>query len=434
MGTLDSILKFENTKEDKKKENKEENQYDVGALLNAIISRNQISMSFETLINQFNTFDFTLPKYQRKFIWEKKQITNLAVSLIKNIPIPPIYVYKEDKTKQYVILDGQQRVISLFLYYFGLFIEPNQRKFINFYEILSQKENKNKTLFEILKDMKILKGTKNPKSKSAFKETIYEIILEDEEKIDITFSKLSEETKRYLKVKYIDVVILEVTSDNKETIYSNIFKLLNSGGTPLKQQEIRNGVYKSAFYDMLHDVSNTYFKEIYIKQHSKDVELLLRFLAFDFVSELKNNEIKIREKDNQNINNTQLKILGFNGLIHILLDDFSQLGLKFTKDEIKNYENKLITFLNNCKFKSKDVKKGKHILFESIYVAYSKLENNKIIITSELLKQIYKAIFEDSELNSEKNKKSKNTTELTDITSVEKRINTAYRILKNAQN
>lgn len=49
----------------------------------------------------------------------------MAISLIRGLPIPPIYVYRNEK-KQMVIIDGQQRILSLFLYSKGKYIKNNE--------------------------------------------------------------------------------------------------------------------------------------------------------------------------------------------------------------------------------------------------------------------------------------------------------------------
>ncbi|MDE7043902.1 MAG: DUF262 domain-containing protein, partial [Acetatifactor sp.] len=47
---------------------------------------------------------------------------DLATSLIRQFPIPPIYTYRNGKG-QLEILDGQQRVMSLYFYYIGKFFK-----------------------------------------------------------------------------------------------------------------------------------------------------------------------------------------------------------------------------------------------------------------------------------------------------------------------
>lgn len=108
----------------------------VEDLLNTKISYKSKAMDIETILNSLKRGDYVLPKYQRKFVWEKSDVSNLILSLIKGIPIPPLYLYYNNKDGKYVILDGQQRITSLFMYYKNIFYKGNaQRNRLNFEDI-----------------------------------------------------------------------------------------------------------------------------------------------------------------------------------------------------------------------------------------------------------------------------------------------------------
>ncbi len=55
-------------------------------------------------------------------------------SLLRGMPIPPIYTCR-NKDNQLEILDGQQRVMSLFFYYIGYFLNNRKNSAINFSEL-----------------------------------------------------------------------------------------------------------------------------------------------------------------------------------------------------------------------------------------------------------------------------------------------------------
>lgn len=72
-------------------------------------------------------------------------------------------------------------------------------------------------------------------------------------------------------------------SDNLTSIYS-IFERLNSGGTPLTAQEIRNCICQGKFNEFLLDLNRnkkwqSFITSSYDRTHLKDVELILRFFA-----------------------------------------------------------------------------------------------------------------------------------------------------------
>ncbi|MGD1834859.1 MAG: DUF262 domain-containing protein [Nitrososphaeraceae archaeon] len=355
---------------------------DVKMLMKGDIHRNTVSMGVDTLIEKFNRFDFILPKYQRKFVWSQDQITKLAISVIKNIPIPPIYVYTDTDNK-YVILDGQQRVISLFLYCNDLRTvktKDGKKVLIDFYELLRDEDKNHMTLDEIF--------TNDP-SKN-FRKTKY-YIDNNTKTGNFTFGELSNEIKRIWGQRFIDVVFLDVKSKNKESVYSNIFNLLNSGGTLLKPQEIRNGVYKSAFYDMLHDLNdkNQVWRNIYGAKHEncRDVEQLLRFLALEYYTKL-NDESEIVFK-----NSVDSKSV-YKGSMHLLLDEYSQESLKFDEVEIKDIRIKLERFFSIIDKQiysttTDEIVKVNHLMMECMYVVFSMDEKLSVRFDEKLIKDLY---------------------------------------------
>ena len=70
-------------------------------------------VGFRTLVESVNENMYIIPKYQRKYRWKKEQVVSLVESLLRGLPIPPIYTCRNSEN-QLEILDGQQRVMSLF--------------------------------------------------------------------------------------------------------------------------------------------------------------------------------------------------------------------------------------------------------------------------------------------------------------------------------
>jgi len=392
-------------------EKKDNNIIDVNSLLKSNISKNSVSMSFETIVAKFNEFYFMLPKYQRKYVWDREQISNLALSMIKNIPIPPIYVYFNDKDNKYVILDGQQRVISLFLYFYNLNVKRTKegnKILVDFYELLKNVDDRNAKLLDILRDS----------ASHHINNTRYKI-RENGNEVDITYKDLSPEAKRMLGSKYIEVVFLDIKSAEKEKVYSNIFKLLNSAGTPLKPQEIRNGVFQSEFYDRVHELNNNnnVWRNLYGEKHenSRDVELLLRFLAIEHFTEFGEDKREIKFRNDF-----------YKGSYHILLDDFSQKSIKFDSYTIEKYINNLNLFfskfnLTGSLYENRKNKSINHLLLEALYVAFIKLDKN----IGEFNENTISLILD----NDKYKESSKNST--SNKSNIESRINAAYEVLKN---
>ncbi len=86
-------------------------EYDGFNLTN--IQQYKSDIGFRTLVESVNENLYVIPKYQRKYRWSKEQVVALVESLICGLPIPPIYTCRNEQN-QLEILDGQQRVMSLF--------------------------------------------------------------------------------------------------------------------------------------------------------------------------------------------------------------------------------------------------------------------------------------------------------------------------------
>src|SRR5690606_34728064 len=64
-----------------------------------------------------------LPEYQRYYVWNEKKLETLIETFKKKEFVPPITIgaFTENQSSQNLILDGQQRLTSIFLAYLGLF-------------------------------------------------------------------------------------------------------------------------------------------------------------------------------------------------------------------------------------------------------------------------------------------------------------------------
>ena len=83
------------------------NKKDVtGYLEGVMIQQYKTDVGFRTLVESVNDNMYIIPKYQRKYRWNKEQVVKLVESLLKGLPIPPIYTCRNEKM-QLEILDGQ---------------------------------------------------------------------------------------------------------------------------------------------------------------------------------------------------------------------------------------------------------------------------------------------------------------------------------------
>ncbi|MGL5692465.1 MAG: DUF262 domain-containing protein [Peptostreptococcaceae bacterium] len=358
MNKIEKEIEMQN-KIDEDIEDKTE-QTDCSIMTNMNITQVRSEIGFKTLVEGFDSMNFVIPKYQRKFVWKKEQVQELAISLLRGLPIPPIYAYRNDYN-QLEILDGQQRMLSLFLYYKGKYFRNLEKDNVELSHIMTDPilSNDDITFEDLLNSKNLLKEFKYKfeyiENEKYIKDGIEEI--KPTKKIeDINYENLDKVIKR--KLDFTPITIIEINvgeSKYKNRILYTVFKNLNTGGTKLKNQEIRNGAYQSKFYNMLHEINNynVKWRSLYgdKHKHSKDMELLLRFSAVD-------KYFKLGENNKFIINN-------YNGSYTSLLNDFSDEAITFDDYEINKYKISIEKFIDRFEGNMKIP----HLLLESLYLA-----------------------------------------------------------------
>ena len=168
------------------------------------------NIPFKTLVTKLENWDFIIPNFSQVYRWTEQQAEQLVISLLRGFPIPPIYCYT-NKAGQQVILDGKQRVISLYLYYIDKFME-NTTQFIN--QKAMQKNGKSfRDCIELcnLKDKRYYtrfwseKENDNGNGSREVKTT------------EITYSKLSQPIKD--RIDFSQVTMIQINVDCKNEHY-----------------------------------------------------------------------------------------------------------------------------------------------------------------------------------------------------------------------
>lgn len=320
------------------KQNKE-NKENIELYSSTKIQQYKSDVAFVSLMEGVLGNLYVVPNFQRSYRWTTPQVEELAISLVRGMPIPPIYTYRNDKG-QLEILDGQQRIISLLLYYMGKELRAKKNAHIDFRKTEIKKAIEDQyVLADYEYKMHYFEENENGKE---VKETV----------VDISYKNLPEATKR--KVDYTTITVVEIVIDNKKYKKQNLYKIfanLNSGGTLLTRQELRNGIYGCEFYDMLYDINerNTKWRKMFggESKEAKDIEFLLRLCA-------------LRE---QVYYDTNFSVKPFKNYAR-LLDDFSGKVGKYTANQIEDYRQSLLKFINIYPEGS-----GKKLtLWESVYL------------------------------------------------------------------
>lgn len=343
------------------------NEHGLANDLNGIsIQQYKTDVGFRTLVEGVNENLYIIPKYQRKYRWVKEQVIALVESLIRGLPIPPIYTCR-NKKNQLEILDGQQRILSLFFYYIGFYLDRKKNNSVDFSEI----EIGDGTFKEALT------------SQLALEELNIQLLGEKGEKINVNYAELPVEMKR--RIDYTSITVIEIKIDDEKQrtrILRKIFENLNAKGSLLTQQELRNGIYVCDFYDMLQEYNrhNNRWRKVWGKEDAaeRDMETLLRLCALK-------KYVRIDKKDSENFN---FFIEEYHSSYAKLLDKFSEASMDFNSEQIKEYQNSLDVFFNL--FEVSATQSSKVALLESFYIVYEKMGVNKPITSA-----IYNKILKD---------------------------------------
>lgn len=207
--------------------------------------------TLEGLVSKYEKKQIKIPGFQRKYVWKQGQASRLIESFLLGLPVPAIFLYVDPVDNIMNVIDGQQRLMSIVYYFKGFFGE----------EIKSRKK-----IFK-------LEGISD---KSPFYKKTYEDIERDNPS---SWNQLNDSVLRAFVIKQ--------TNPRDMTSAYHIFERLNTGGTQLSSQEIRNCLYHGSFNDLLGTL-NQYenWRKIFGQQKShvrqRDIELILRFFAFYF--------------------------------------------------------------------------------------------------------------------------------------------------------
>jgi hypothetical protein len=205
--------------------------------------------TLEVLHQKWKNQEILIPPMQRGYVWTQYQASRLIESFLLGLPVPSIFLYVEKPTEKYLVVDGQQRLRSIFYFFEESFGEEKFGKRVVFRLTLPD----------------LAPGKPNPWTGKKF-------------------SELREEDALKLKNSILRAFIMrQVLPDDDTSIY-HVFERLNTGGTSLTPQEVRNAVYGGPFNEMLHELNEgRAWREILGKPKSdprlKDIELILRFLA-----------------------------------------------------------------------------------------------------------------------------------------------------------
>ena len=211
-----------------------------------------------------------IPGFQRHFVWDLTRASKLIESLILGVPVPQLFLYEQDRD-HYLLIDGQQRLMSIYYFKEQRFPRPEKRADIR--RIFNQHGKLPEQLLqndEYFRDFKLRLPSPLPDQKNLLSGLNYSSLGDYQSKLDM---------------RPIRCIHIRQNGDrDDDAAMYEVFNRLNSGGVSLRPQEIRTSMYHSDFYDMLSRINvNSAWRGLLQSQepdlYMKDIEVLLRGFA-----------------------------------------------------------------------------------------------------------------------------------------------------------
>ena len=66
--------------------------------------------TLEILSKKFDSQEIIVPDFQRRFVWPHKKSSRLIESFLLGLPVPQVFLYREEEKQDLLVVDGQQRL------------------------------------------------------------------------------------------------------------------------------------------------------------------------------------------------------------------------------------------------------------------------------------------------------------------------------------
>ncbi|MET8688897.1 DUF262 domain-containing protein [Streptomyces sp. NPDC004732] len=201
--------------------------------LKADIRTIAMDFSLESLAGIYEQGELVIPPFARRMVWSLSQRSQFIESLLLNIPIPSLFFAENPETFQYSVLDGTQRLDASISY---------------------------------LKGEYALAGLETLTSANTLK-----------------FADLPLRMQWHLRRSTMRAVI--ISSNSISDVTSTVFSRLNTGGTLLSSQDLRNATQQGPFNSLTIELSSMLeFQQAVnagpaFTRGQRDVELVLRYFA-----------------------------------------------------------------------------------------------------------------------------------------------------------
>lgn len=247
--------------------------------------------------------NIVLPDYQRYYVWNQEKVRTLIESFNKHEFVPPVTIgaFMDGEGQKNLILDGQQRLTSIFLAYLSIF--PNKecedwapKSFIPLADTNDDSENDDEFYKGLDWNFDKLISIGNTKKVIKQEVKIPEQYLEMDIEISEGFFKNNFLGFSFLVPSYDgeknenDGKKTDNFKKNQIKFYSSVFRHINIQGEGLSNLESRRSLY-FLNKDLEHFFDPKYFKSVKIKDKKLD---FVRYLALlDAYEENEQNEYKV---------------------------------------------------------------------------------------------------------------------------------------------
>lgn len=213
-------------------------QDSTGAVPIYTISSYPTDPTLEGLHLRWQRSEIEIPPFQRGWVWTHAQASQLIESFLLGLPVPPIFLYREPKTQHLLVIDGQQRLRSICGFFDGCLANVP-----DFY----------------LRNV-------DPRWEGK------------------RYNDLNEADRIRLRDAVLRAIIVQQTVPEDNSSVYHVFERLNTGGTHLNPQEVRNSAAHGPFNDLVVELNNNFgWRQIFGRDkpdpRMRDVELIIRFLA-----------------------------------------------------------------------------------------------------------------------------------------------------------
>jgi hypothetical protein len=196
------------------------------------------------------------PEFQRELVWSEEKQIKLVESVLARIPLPVIYFSDDGET--FEVVDGQQRLTTLFAFMEGRVAEKQAPEAIR------------------------RKG-ESPAEGRSFSLRRLTLLTKLEGR---TFETLDPKDRRSFEETQLICYVLPPTTSAEAKF--QIFGRLNEGGVPLNFQELRNALFRGPGLDLVRRLAKpeSRFREVAGAERSyarmRADELVLRGIAFSW--------------------------------------------------------------------------------------------------------------------------------------------------------